>query len=257
LSYMDWNFGKLVDAVRTTSNGKFADNTVIFMSSDHGDYSGDHRFVEKWPGGMDDQLIHIPAVASIPNSPINGKGIKVKTTTSSFDIFETMIDLANINRTYVSFGNSLKDYLMNGENKINYDRLAFSEGGFYWKYMLYPGGDDHLTNPKSLYYPKNAEEQQFNFTGCPRVVAVRNVNYKLVYRGIDGYDISEFYDLQNDPKQMNNLFYNDSISQQLKDAKNRLMANLTNWYLLTADITPILTDPRGLPKAAPANWYGI
>lgn len=270
LSYMDWNFGQLVDAVRTTSNGKFANNTVIFMTSDHGDYSGDHRMVEKWPGGMDDSLIHIPLVASIPNSPINGKSIRVKTTTQSFDIGETMMDLANINRTYVTFGTSLKDYLMNGETKVNEDKLAFSEGGFYWPYMVLPCGDDHLCDPKSLYYPKNAEEQQFNGTGCPRVVAIRNVNYKIVYRGTNGYDISEFYDLKNDPKELNNLFYNDSISQQLKDAKNRLMSNLTNWYLLTADITPILTDPRGLPPAGPSylssqsilygnytHWYGM
>lgn len=123
--------------------------------------------------------------------------------------------------------------------------------------IQYIGGDDHVTDPHNLYYPKNAEEQQFNGTGCPRVVSIQNVNYKLVYRGTDGWDISEFYDIKNDPQELNNLFYNNSIPQKLIDAKMALMSNLTNWYLLTADITPILTDPRGLPPAGPSYTHSF
>ena len=33
--------------------------------------------------------------------------------------------------------------------------------------------------------------------------------------------------------------------------KNELMMNLTTWYLETADLVPILTDPRGLPGPSP------
>ena len=64
--------------------------------------------------------------------------------------------------------------------------------------------------------------------------------------------MSELYDYTSDPREMKNLWDNPSY-QHLKQT---LMYNLTEWFVLTGDITPLQTDPRGLPPWKP-NLFGM
>lgn len=278
LNYNDWIFGELIDIVNNYTN---MTNVNIVYSSDHGDYAGDYRMVEKWPGGMDDNLINIPMLMQFSKEyqsyfdKINSgknllKNVTISTqVTQSFDIMETFIQMANITREWITLGESFLDIILqqrqqqqqeeeeeaddgydrNNVKKVNdylNNKFAYCEGGFYFSNNIYPNGSDHLNDPQSIYWPKNEEVMANNGTGCPRVVAMMNVYYKLVKRP-NGY-VSEFYDLTKDPKTLNNLWNTNDTNYQ--SIKYQMLQNLTDWYLLTSDITPILLDPRNLPPQA-------
>ena len=215
------------------------------MSSDHGDYSGDYRMVEKWPAGLDDLMVNIPLIGRLPKSAV--KNVHIRAPTQSFDMFETILESANITRTFVTFGVSLREQFMQGKEG-DLSRNVFSEGGFHYTNVLFPCGSDHICDPQNIYYPKNAEQIINNGTGCPRSVMIRNLEYKIVYRK-SGF-VSEFYDIGNDPTETHNLW--NTKDATLLNIKSELLMNLTQWYLETADLVPILTDPRGFPGPSPA-----
>ncbi len=85
---------------------------------------------------------------------------------------------------------------------------------------------------------------------------IRNTYYKLVFRP-NGK--SEFYDLKKDPKQIINIYETSQQHEEYQIVINQMLMNLTQWYVLTGDVTPILMDPRGIPAPSPAvndvNWF--
>jgi len=68
---------------------------------------------------------------------------------------------------------------------------------------------------------------------------IKNLTSKLVWRPRGQ---SELYDLESDPKEVNNL-YDDPVHAPMQQA---LQAKLLYWYTQTADVTPENLDPRGL-----------
>ena len=131
---------------------------------------------------------------------------------------------------------------MNGDL---YD-CVYSEGGFSNNNEVFPNGSDHITSETNLYWPRAEEEMSDNGNGSPRWAMMRNVFYKLVFRPLG---ISEFYDLTVDPRQLNNLFYTNNT--QYLSIINKLMINMTAWFVQSADVSPILMDSRGLPQYIP------
>ena len=64
---VDTELGDLLAAIdNNTAAPGLKDRTAFFVSSDHGDFSGNHHLVEKWPGAVDDLLTHVPFVARMP-----------------------------------------------------------------------------------------------------------------------------------------------------------------------------------------------
>ena len=237
ISYTDWIFGELMDALQQSSR-EIQDNTAVFFSSDHGDFAGDYHMVEKWPGGSDDVLTRVPLAARIPN------GLEqrvVKGPVQTFDIMETFLDLAGIKSEFVRFGKSLMDHMTNPEYD-DLSRVVYSEGGFYYHSEVFPGGSDHVKdNPHGMYWPRAQEEMSNNGTGSPRWVMLRNLTHKLVHRPTE---VSELYDLEIDPKELNNV-YND---EKYIDFKREMEQQLISWLILTGDVPPLRTDSRGTPK---------
>ena len=74
IAYVDYLLGKLLDGI-AAAGSSMAESTVLLFSSDHGDYMGHYGAVEKWPGGMDDVLTHVPFLALIPG--VTAAGAKV------------------------------------------------------------------------------------------------------------------------------------------------------------------------------------
>ena len=82
-------FGELVKGIDALPD--IAKNTAIFVTSDHGDFSGDYHLVEKWPGGMDDILTRVPLIGRIPGGV---KGHVVEAPVNVFDLFYTLTVMA-------------------------------------------------------------------------------------------------------------------------------------------------------------------
>jgi arylsulfatase A-like enzyme len=111
VSFTDWTFGQLLTGLEAADGGALAKNTAVFHSSDHGDFSGYYHLVEKWPGGADDVLTHVPMAARIPGGvPHN----VAKGPVQSMDMMETMLELAGITSDWVRFGRSLAPVMREG-----------------------------------------------------------------------------------------------------------------------------------------------
>ena len=241
VSFTDWTFGQLLAGLEAANGGTLAANTAVFHSSDHGDFAGDYRLVEKWPGAADDVLTHVPMAARIPGGlPHN----VAKGPVQSMDMMETMLELAGIESDWVRFGRSLAPLMREGtaDGADDLTRMVYAEGGFYYRSELFPGGSDHVPDdPHGMYWPRAQEEMSGNGTGSPKWVMVRNLTHKLVYRPTG---VSELYDLTADPRELDNVYGESQYAQ----VRQELVDHLTAWLIRTGDVPPLRNDPRGPPK---------
>lgn len=251
ISYVDWMFGELLRGIEEAG---LENNTAIFFSSDHGDFSGDYHMMEKWPGGADDILTRVPVFARVPGASHAAAGFVAKAPISLFDIPHTMCELAGIDvrgdgsgKYGINFGVSLKGQLLNGEEG-DMSRFIYSEGGFGFRSEVFPMGSDHVPNdPTGQYYPRAMEEMSDNGNGSPKWVMRRNLTHKIVYRP---RGVSELYDFTNDPLELRNLWEDRSYGS----VKAEMLSGLMEWLVETGDVSPVRTDPRGTPRfPAPAS----
>lgn len=155
------------------------------------------------------------------------------------DLLETMLDLAGINETWVRFGTSLRPQVVEGiEGDMS--RFVYSEGGFHGDVERMIEANECLSpGPKGTYYPRGLEEAQPN--GSPRAVMVQNATHKLVYRPTG---VSELWDYRVDRTETTNLYQEPAYAQ----TRAELMQHLTDWLVLTSDVTPLEQDSRGWPR---------
>ncbi|MHA1371642.1 MAG: sulfatase-like hydrolase/transferase, partial [Promethearchaeota archaeon] len=203
------------------------DNTVILFFSDHGDYAGDYGLVEKWPTGMQDCLVKVPLIIKIPKiSPIKKE---FEEFTQSIDIFPTILELAGVETPYTSFAKSLLPLITGATRK--HREAIFVEGGYNkrepqcFEDVIGPPENDLI----GIYHDKTLLQHEIPETVC-RTVMIRNSKWKLVLRA-DKEAINELYDIENDPREIHNLFYKDNY----KDIIDNLKEQLLYWYLNTSD----------------------
>lgn len=92
LTYVDRKIGELVDFLR---NENMLDNTILIISSDHGEHLGEHNIVNHMYS-VYHPLTHIPLIIRYPKifAPNSRKTEKVQ----NIDIFPTLLDILNINQ---------------------------------------------------------------------------------------------------------------------------------------------------------------
>jgi arylsulfatase A-like enzyme len=233
VSYSDWVLGELINAIDQSGH---AQDTALFFFSDHGDYAGDYGLVEKWPNAMHDVLTRIPLIV---RSPGNAAGHVVNEQVELYDVMATCLDLAGIESRHTHFARSLKPQLQGRPGDPS--RAVFCEGGYN---RNEPQAFEPLaefsttTNP---YYPKVALQNEQPET-VTRSTMIRTARHKLIYRPDDQ---SELFDLEKDPREVNNV-YGDRVYAQIQDD---LFRGIIDWYVRTGDVTPKERDPRGFPQA--------
>jgi hypothetical protein len=102
--------------------------------------------------------------------------------------------------------------------------------------------------PKNITSSKTVSDP--NYKGClgsPRATMARTLSHKLVYRPDE---VSEFYDLAKDPKELVNLFGDASVASVQK----KMTDDLLQWYLETTDVSPITVDNVGYPANSSSDW---
>lgn len=238
VSYTDWVFGELLEALERTHH---TDDTAILVFSDHGDYTGDYGLVEKWPSGLEDNLTHVPLIARVP---VGARGHTCENLVELFDVMATCLELAEVKARHTHFARSLLPQIHGGQGDP--ERAVFCEGG----YNVYePQCFEIPMEPEAIYYPK--VHLQLTQPGMiTRAAMVRTRSHKLILRPAGQ---SELYAYKEDPSELRNLFDEAGIATIQCELQRRLAA----WYLNTTGIAPFEKDQRDLPPFYPTPQFRV
>lgn len=149
---VDNEIGRIYYAVK---NSKYADNTLIIFTADHGDGLGFHGKVSK--GYMEEEAWHVPAIAVFPGR-IKKNVRDTEHLVSGVDIPATICDYAGVPiLPNMTIGRSLRPILEGGnpdwrEYVIGESMLGPGQAGVRdkrYKTILYPDQDDKVYDLES------------------------------------------------------------------------------------------------------------
>ena len=186
LKSLDDNVGVLLDYLEQQGLLK---NTLVVYTSDQGFYMGEHGWFDK--RFMYEESMRTPLVMRLPdNMKQKAKG-EITEMVQNIDYAPTFLDLAGAEIPSDIQGVSLLP-LLKGE------KLSDWRKSLYYHFYEYPA--EHMVK---------------------RHYGVRTERYKLIhfYNDIDEW---ELYDLQEDPKEMNNLFGKEGYEEVTKELKEEL-----------------------------------
>ncbi|MCL5005006.1 MAG: sulfatase [Acidobacteria bacterium] len=183
---LDQNVGRILKVLERT--GKL-DETVVMFTSDHGYFLGEWHF-------MDKRLMHEPSIR-IPLLMRYPKMIKAGSLNDdmvlNLDLAPTMLDLAGVKVPDSMQGRSIVPFLNGG-------KPASWRKDWYYAFYEYPGAN---------MVPKNR--------------GVRTERYKLIeYWEFDPKEY-ELYDLQEDPKELHNLYGEPKYKELAEHLRHRMM----------------------------------
>lgn len=192
---VDDNLGKLLDYLEKTGLDK---NTVIIYTADQGYFLGEHDFFDKRM--MYEESLRMPFVICYPKE-IKG-GTRLHDMVLNIDFAALMADYAGIPKPAFIQGQSFRKNL-EGHTPANWRKDMYYR---YWQH---------------------SPERPAHF-------GIRNERYKLIlfygqplgHRGTS--DIStppawEFYDLQKDPHESHNAYYDPAYANIIREMKKRLL----------------------------------
>lgn len=197
---VDDNIGRVLKYLK--ENG-LEENTIVIYASDQGFFLGEHGFFDK--RFMYEEALRMPFIIRYP-----GKikpGTIVEDIVSNIDFAPTLLEMAGIAVPEAVQGNS---FFSNLKGKTSQDWRQ----SMYYHYYEYPFY--HRVQPH---------------------YGIRNQRYKLIHFYYD-VDIWEFYDLQNDPSEMNNLINSDTHAELVDSLKTELY-RLKKGYGNTMSLTEL------------------
>ncbi|MDO5060071.1 MAG: sulfatase-like hydrolase/transferase [Actinomycetaceae bacterium] len=143
-----------------------ADETAVFFTADHGEFTGAHRMNDKGPAMYED-IYNIPMLVHIPGISHHGSN---DAFVSLLDVPATIMDLAGLDASKVEDGRSLVD-LTRGKEVPD------------WR-------EDIILEFHGHHFPLQQR-------------GLRTRDFKLV---INPESVNELYDLRHDPYEMNNVY---------------------------------------------------
>jgi hypothetical protein len=90
--------------------------------------------------------------------------------------------------------------------------------------------------PGSIYYPKGLQQREYP-ESVGRASMIRTMTHKLVLRT---YGDHELYDLNEDPRELDNLYGR----KEYMDVQSSLERRLLDWYIAASDSVPMEEDSR-------------
>ena len=185
------------------------DETLVIYMGDNGFMFGEHGLIDKRVAY--ETSIRVPLLMQCPDL-FEGQTV-VEKMVANIDIAPTVMEAMGLE----------KPAHMDGDSCI---QLAQGKSVPWREYFLY-----------AYYWEKN-------FPQSPTVFSLRSDKYKYTtYYGL--WDTDEFFDLQADPMEQNNLIRNPDVAKQAKEMENRL-------YQMMADLGG-MDIPMNQPKGGSQN----
>jgi len=182
---VDESVGKILDYL---DNNGLADNTIIVYTSDQGFYLGEHGWFDK--RFMYEESLSMPLLMRYPKE-IKGQQ-ELDEIVLNLDFAPTFLDYAGI-----KVPKSLQGYSM--RNLVNGKQQSKWRESMYYHYFEFPHGWHFV---KKHY-------------------GIRTDRYKLIHF-YDDIDAWEFYDLKNDPNEINNIYNDPNYKSEINTTKREL-----------------------------------
>ena len=191
VSQVDHSVGELLDWLAAE---ELDDNTIVIYSSDHGDYACEHGLMEKAPGICSDAITRIPLIWRWPGHFAFGH--QSNEIVETVDLAPTLCKLADVPVMETADGRDISELLAGGNEPVR--DIGITESA--WSKSVRKG------RYRLVYYPPD----MFPDT-CP-----------------DGF--GELYDMEQDPWEMQNLFFEPDYRQTVAE----LQGDLLRWLVTSA-----------------------
>jgi len=181
--YLDYELGRLIESLRARG---LLDNTLLFVTADHGEQFGDHgAHLQGHERSLYASVLRVPLVMRFPRSV--PAGVRRSEVVSIRDIPRTVLEVLNIEAEEYFPGVSLLRYATGTatEAEISQPRIGYLE-------------------PSNLFGAelKRATREQHRFS-----VATGSLHYMLNRSGVE-----ELYDFVRDPWETRNLMHDSSMA---------------------------------------------
>ncbi|MGC9350292.1 MAG: sulfatase family protein [Anaerolineae bacterium] len=189
------------ELLRVLEEKGLMDNTLIAFTSDHGDHLGDHRLLHKSGVTFYDVSVRVPYLVRYPD--LFPPGLVCEALVEAIDLPVTFLDVAGVDKPPTMQGHSLVGLAQGDISDWRDD--AFSE-------------IDLRINPR-MHGPKDPGSRDYVAMICTR-------RWKYVH--FPNLGIGELYDLEEDPDELNNLFYDSAYADKVAEMRLRLLNRFMN-----------------------------
>lgn len=191
---VDKEIGKIIDAIDDLG---LRDNTIIIFTSDHGDGNASHGWNQKT--ALFQESIKVPFIINYKKATTSERKENPTLISNGLDLYPTILDFANIKIPDGFLGRSIKPLLENSDTYAPHDYLVVE--------TKFEGKHAHGTQGR----------------------AVVGSRYKYVLYNW-GKNREQFFDLKEDPYEMNNLIDSENHLKQIDQFRQTLIdwCNKTN-----------------------------
>jgi arylsulfatase A-like enzyme len=226
MAEVDHQLGLLLDHLDASG---MASDTLVVLTSDHGDQMGDHWLVEKL--GWFDESYRIPLLVVDPRPEADAtRGTVVDAVTESVDVMPTLCEWMGIEVPVAVDGRPLQPFLHGAGAPDDWR----TEAHVQWDFR---DPVDHLAED---FYGITMEQCSLD--------VLRGPDFKYVHVG-DGSSL--YFDLTDDPHQLHDRSTDPAMADRVAEARSRLLTwrlhhddrTLTG-HLVTEDGLVVRRDPR-------------
>lgn len=197
VSQVDHAVGEMLDWLREKG---LEEDTIVIYTSDHGDYACEHGLMEKAPGICSDAITRIPHIWRW--SGHLAEGHVAQEIVETVDLSATLCALAGLEPLQTSDGQDITHLLQGGHGEVH--RIGVTE--FAWSKSVRKGKYRLVTYAREMFpdeYP-------------------------------DGF--GELYDLEQDPWEMDNLYFKPEYAPVVQELKEDLL----DWLMSTTRPATVL-----------------
>jgi len=195
---LDEGVGKVIGALKAAGQ---LDDTLVVFTSDQGFAWGQHGFA--WKYAPYDANLRAPLIARLPGRVARGK--VCRHAVGGQDLVPTFFSIAGVKLPWEMHGRDISGLLKDPDAEWDHPVL--------------------LENTKFYYGADTRREDRPGWGGVPWWIFLRQGKYKYI-RTLVKDEIEELYDLQKDPRELNNLALDRRYHKVLAEFRRKLIEEL-------------------------------
>lgn len=233
---IDDNVKRIVDYLKETGE---LENTIIVYTSDQGQLLGEHDYQDKrW---MYEESLRMPFIMHFPKNIVKGK--RTDAIINNADFAPTLLELAGGEVPEYMQGNSFKEIVKSGNEPKGWQQAIYYR---YWMHMA------HKHHVPAHFGIRTKRYKLIFFYGTDYMKrAYPEVTWVNTDNGPAGKISTppgwEFYDLEKDPKELDNRYENEKYQGVITDLKKQLKE-------LRVKLNETDKDYPAIQKIIDENW---